>query len=259
MDRRGARMWRLHHPVGTFYFAELQTPAPEVSAGFYCDLLGWSVRQISERYWMFRSGGSDVVGMRRADTHRWLACVRVDSVESTVSRAQTLEMTVVTPAVETTGVARTAMLRDHEGAFIGLWEPRGVEGTALETGPGSFWWAELATAAMGPAQRRYASLFDWGIAHTTKFENGPHGYTLFKVGERSAGGAFQFEPEWGVTPAWQVYFEVTDFEASVARACALGGAQGFWRDAPNAGRIGVVLDPSGGLFLIAQPLAPATP
>jgi predicted enzyme related to lactoylglutathione lyase len=61
-----------------------------------------------------------------------------------------------------------------------------------------------------------------------------------------------------VTPAWQVYFEVADFDASVARACSLGGEQGFWRDAPNAGRIGVVLDPSGGLFLIAQPLAVAT-
>ena len=98
-------MWRLHHPVGTFCFAELQTPAPEVSAGFYCDLLGWSIRQISDRYWMFRSGGSDVVGLRRADTHRWLACVRVDSVENTIARAQTLEMSVVTPAVETPGVA----------------------------------------------------------------------------------------------------------------------------------------------------------
>ena len=97
-----------------------------------------------------------------------------------------------------------------------------------------------------PAQRRYAAVFDWGITHTMKFENGPHGYTLFKVGERSAAGAFQFEPEWGVAPAWQVYFEVTNFDASVARACALGGQQGFWRDAPNAGRIGVVTDPERG-------------
>jgi predicted enzyme related to lactoylglutathione lyase len=249
----------LHHPVGTFCFAELHTPAPELSARFYGDLLGWSVRQISDQYWMFSSGSSDVVGMRRADIHQWLACVRVESVEGTIARAQTLEMDVVTPAVETPGVARTAILRDQEGAVIGLWEPRGVEGTALETGFGSLWWVELATGAMGPAQRRYASLFDWGIVHTTKFENGPHGYTLFKVGERSAGGAFQFEPEWGISPAWQVYFEVKDFEVSAARACALGGEQGWWRDAPNAGRIGVVLDSSGGLFLIAQPLAPATP
>jgi predicted enzyme related to lactoylglutathione lyase len=207
---------------------------------------------------MFSSGSADVVGMRRADSHQWLACVRVDNIEGTIDRARNLEMTVVAPASETPGVARTAMLRDHEGIAIGLWEPQGVEGTGLETGPGCFWWAELATAAMAPAQRRYASLFDWDITHTMKFENGPLGYTLFKVGDRSAGGAFEFEPEWGVTPAWQVYFEVTNFDASVARARALGGKQGFWRDAPNAGRIGVIFDPSGGLFLIAQPLAPAT-
>jgi predicted enzyme related to lactoylglutathione lyase len=247
----------MDHSVGTFCFAELHTPAPELSAAFYRDLFGWSTRQISDEYWMFCLGNSNVVGMRRADTHRWVACVRVDNVETTMARAKTSGVTVVTPAVETPGVARTAMLRDDEGAVIGLWEPRGVDGTALETGPGSLWWVELATGAMGPAQRRYASLFDWGIVHTTKFENGPHGYTLFKVGERSAGGAFQFEPDWGVSPAWQVYFEVTNFEASAARACALGGEQGFWRDAPNAGRIGVVSDPGDGLFLIAQPLAPA--
>jgi uncharacterized protein len=248
----------LQHPIGTFCFAELHTPALEGSASFYGDLFGWSVRQISDQYWMFYSGNSLVVGMRRADTHRWIACVRVDNVESRMARAHPLDLTVVTPAVETPDVAQVAVLRDPDGAVIGLWEPRGVEGTELETGPGSFWWVELATAAMGPAQRRYASLFDWGIAHTMKFENGPHGYTLFKVGERSAGGAFQFEPEWGVTPAWQVYFEVTNFEASAARACAQGGEQGFWRDAPNAGRIGVIIDPRGALFLIAQPLAPAS-
>lgn len=244
------------HPVGTFCFAELHTPAPDRSAAFYGDLLGWSCREIADGYWMFQSGNAGVVGMRRADAHRWLPCVRVDNIESTMARAQTLAMKVVTPAVETPGVARTAVLEDQEGAVIGLWEPRGVEGTALETGPGSLWWVELATAAMDQAQRRYASLFDWGVAHTMKFDNGPHGYTLFKVGGRSAGGAFQPEPDWGVTPAWQVYFEVTNFDASAARACALGGEQGWWRDAPNAGRIGIVLDPGEGLFLIAQPLAP---
>jgi predicted enzyme related to lactoylglutathione lyase len=246
----------LHHSVGSFCIAELHTPAPELSAAFYGDLLGWRVRQISDTYWMFHSGNVDVVGMRRAEMHRWVACVRVDNVESVITRAQAVETTIVTPAADTPGVARTAILRDPEGAVIGLWEPRGVEGTMLETGPGSLWWVELATGAMAGAQRRYASLFDWGVAHTTKFENGPLGYTLFKVGERSVGGAFQFDADWGVSAAWQVYFEVTDFEASAARACALGGEQGFWRDAPNAGRIGVLTDPGDGLFLIAQPLAP---
>jgi predicted enzyme related to lactoylglutathione lyase len=57
-----------------------------------------------------------------------------------------------------------------------------------------------------------------------------------------------------MTPVWQVYFEVANFDATAARACALGGEQGFWRDAPNAGRIGAIVDPGGGTFLIAQPI-----
>ena len=245
----------VHHPVNTFCFAELHSPTPEPSARFYNDLLGWTVHPILDDYWMFRSQDVDVVGMRRAEHHQWLPFVHVDRIERVMRRAQGAGMTLAAAALETAGVARTAALRDQEGAIIGLWEPRGVAGTALETGPGSLWWVELATAAMAPAQERYASLFDWGVVHTRKFDNGPHGYTLFKVGDRSAGGAFQFEPEWDVAPAWQVYFEVTDFDASASRACALGGSQGFWRDAPNAGRIGEIHDPFGGLFLIAQPLA----
>jgi len=249
----------VRHPTGTFCFAELHTPEPERSARFYGTLLGWSVRDVADGYWMFHIGGTDVVGMRRAAAEpRWVSYVHVDSVDSTVARAQALGATVVAPGFDTPGVARTALLGDREGAVIGLWEPRGIAGTALETGPGSLWWIELATGDMAAARNYYASLFEWGIVHTLKFENGPHGYTLFKVGERSAGGAFQFEPEWGVRPAWQVYFEVTDFDATATRACQLGGEQGWWRDAPNAGRIGIILDPGGGAFEIAQPLAPAT-
>jgi predicted enzyme related to lactoylglutathione lyase len=65
--------------------------------------------------------------MRQADTHHWVPCVRVADIESTVARARTVDVDVVTPVAETPGVARTAVLRDREGASVGLWEPRGVE------------------------------------------------------------------------------------------------------------------------------------
>lgn len=72
------------------------------------------------------------------------------------------------------------------------------------------------------------------------------------IDNKSTAGAFQFEPDWGVTPAWQVYFEATSFDAAAAMACRIGGSQGFWRDAPNAGRIGSITDPAGAMFQIAQ-------
>ena len=163
------------------------------------------------------------------------------------------------PPIETPGVATVALLRDPEGTILGLWQADGVEGTSLDDGPGSLWWVELATADMQTARARYASIFGWRLDHTMKFDNGPRGYTLFKVGDRSVAGAFQFESDWGIAPAWQVYFEVDDFDAAGSRACELGGKLTFFRDAPNAGRVGVLLDPGGALFCVAQPLAPAPP
>jgi predicted enzyme related to lactoylglutathione lyase len=244
------------HPVGSFCFAELYTPNPEQSAGFYCSLLGWNVREVLTDYWVFELNSNCVVGMRRSQNHAWVGYVHVTGMDGIAARAVELGGTVVAPATDTPGIARTALLADPEGAIVGLWSPCGCEGTAVETGPGSLWWVELATGNMAAARSFYAALFEWGLDHTMKFENGPNGYTLFKVGDRSAGGAFQFEPEWGLTPMWQVYFEVSDYNVSVARACELGGEEGFSRDVPKVARIGVVVDPGDAIFLLSAPIKP---
>jgi predicted enzyme related to lactoylglutathione lyase len=247
----------MNHPAGSFCFAELHTPVPEQMTAFYRDMLGWTARPISHDFWTFAVGNADDAGMRCRDDHRWVPCVRVDDIMAMLLRAKGEGLVAGGPPVETPGVARTALLRDPEGAVLALWQPDGLEGTSLERGPGSLWWVELATADMQGARARYSSIFGWRTDHTMKFDNGPHGYTLFKVGERSAAGAFQFEADWGIDAAWQVYFEVSDFDAAAARACELGGQVTFVRDAPHAGRIGVQLDPGGALFCLAQPMTPA--
>jgi predicted enzyme related to lactoylglutathione lyase len=180
--------------------------------------------------------------------------VHVADVDETAARAVALGATIASPAADTPGVARTCLLADPEGAIVGLWSPRGIDGTAVESGPGSLWWMELATRDMTAAGSFYSALFGWGLAHTMKFENGPLGYTLFKVDDRSTGGAFQFEPEWGLTPAWLAYFEVSGYAAAVSRACELGGQEGFARDVPQVGRIGFIDDPWQASFVIADPL-----
>jgi predicted enzyme related to lactoylglutathione lyase len=246
------------HPVGTFCIAELHTPQPESSARFYRALLNWTDREVCDGYWIFELDGRVVAGMRRSPEHRWVGYVHVTDVDQIVTKAVELGATVPETAVDTPGVARTCLLADPEGAMFGLWAPRGVEGTAVETGPGSFWWMELATRDMAPAESFYAALFGWGLVHTMKFENGPLGYTLFKVDDRSTGGAFQFEPDWGLTPTWQVYFEVGNYDAAVSRACELGGEEGFSREVPHVARIGVVGDPGHATFLIADPIKPVS-
>lgn len=241
-------------PPHTFCFAELRTSDPAAAADFYRGLFGWTLEPVTRTYSIFRLRGRIAAGLRSYEgKSSWVACLKVNNVDDSAVRLARRGATVEA-AVTVPGVARTSDIHDVEGARLQLWEPQGVEGTGVDSGPGSLWWVELATANMKPAIARYTSLFGWTSAHTTKYENGPHGYTLFTIGERSTSGVFQFEPDWGVRSAWQVYFEVKDFEESAALACSLGGSDGFWRDAPNAGRIGVITDPAGATFQIAQPL-----
>jgi predicted enzyme related to lactoylglutathione lyase len=244
-------------PPNAFCFAELHTPGIEPAAQFYGELFGWTLEPVTDGYWMFRLGGRDVVGVRRASETRWIASLKVEDVDAYAALLARHQCSIVSPPADVAGVARTCLISDPEGAVLQLWQPRGVEGTGVDTGPGSLWWIELATLDKAASSQYYASMFNWELTHTGKFENGKHGYTLFKLSDKSTAGAFQPEPEWGMTPVWQVYFEVADFDATAALACALGGEQGFWCDVPNAGRIGAIVDPGGGSFLIAQPLPPA--
>jgi predicted enzyme related to lactoylglutathione lyase len=250
------------HPLHSFCFAELRTPDLASAQRHYGDLLGWSsvdVPGTSGNYCLFQIGSRTVVGLRRADAEtRWVAYVHVENVDATTARARELGADVVSPPGDTPGLARTSVLADREGAVIGLWEPHGLDGTAVETGPGSLWWVELLARDIDAAGVFYSSLFGWDVTYTSKFDT-PHVYTLFKIGDRSVSGGGQLDPEWGVTPRWQVYFEVANHDATASRACELGGTSGFWRDVPHAGRIGHLTDARGGEFVVAQPLTANTP
>jgi predicted enzyme related to lactoylglutathione lyase len=241
-------------PRNAFCFAELQTPAIEPAARFYGELFGWTMEPVGDGYWLFRLEGRDVVGVRRAPDHVWVPSLKVADADASAALLARHGASIVSPPVDVPGVSRACLIRDPEGATLQLWQPTGVEGTAVDAGPGSLWWIELATLDKDASAQYYASMFNWDLTHTGKFENGRHGYTLFKLNDKSTAGAFQPEPEWEMTPAWQIYFEVASFDATAAHACALGGEQGFWRDVPNAGRIGAIVDPGGASFLIAQPL-----
>jgi predicted enzyme related to lactoylglutathione lyase len=165
-------------PAGHFCIAELLTPDPEAAARFYGPLLGWTLVPKADDYFMFRLDGRDVVGVRAAPEipePTWVPYVRVDDADAGAKKAVAHGATLISPVSETAGVARTALLVDSERAVFGVWEPRGVDGTDVETGPGSLWWIELATAAKDPADARYASYFDWAVTHTHKFENGANG------------------------------------------------------------------------------------
>ena len=245
----------MSHPPGTFCFAELYTPDVARAKRFYSELFGWTVVDRSGMYSIFQKDGQDVVALRRSDAgeSRWVCHVVVDSTDRMSARVLELGGKVVMPPFDTPDIARTAVVASPEGALFGLWEARGHTGAALQDKTGSMWWVELATADRESARPFYVDLFGWTFIETGKYETGPHRYTIFKAGDVSAGGAFQFEPDWGVSPMWQVYFAIDDYDAFIKRAEALGADPGFNREVPHTGHLCIVNDPSDALFVVMQP------
>jgi predicted enzyme related to lactoylglutathione lyase len=154
------------------------------------------------------------------------------------------------------GVARTAVLRDPEGALFGLWQPAPHPGAGLFEAPGSLWWLEVLSNDVAGARRFYPSLFGWR-ARDTSFEPFPM-YVVFERDGRQEGGILPIDPDWGASPCWNTIFAVEDAEAIIARNTALGGRTVHAHTVPVAGRIAVLGDAQGALFVVRGPLPSAT-
>jgi uncharacterized protein len=119
---------------------------------------------------------------------------------------------------------------------------------------GSFCWIELHTSDQPAAKEFYDSLFGW---ESKDEPMGPNEfYTMFRLQGRDAGAGCTLRPEersQGVPPHWMIYITVDSADAAAAKAQQLGGkvlAPAF--DVMDAGRMAVILDPTGAAFCVWQ-------
>jgi len=239
------------HGYGTFCFAELHTPDVDGAARFYGGLLGWSAVHIAGDFFIFQMQGRDVIAMRRtAGPQRLLGFINVESADRTAARARELGGRIGIAPFDTPGIARTSVVEDPEGAMFGLWESRGHNGAQVQDRTGTMWWAELMSRDIEATRPFYTNLFGWTFGETQKYGND---LTIFKAGDVSAGSALQYHRSWGVEPHWNVAFAIDDWDTAVERVEAMGGCLDFWRDVPNAGRLGIFSDPGGAVFYLMRP------
>lgn len=124
--------------------------------------------------------------------------------------------------------------------------------TQLEHAPGSFCWAELATADGPGAKKFYSELFGW---ETDDLPIGPDMvYTMLNLDGKAAGALYQKGEEMkDVPPHWMSYINVTSADEIAAKAKSLGATvvmEPF--DVFDAGRMAVITDPTGATFSIWQ-------
>jgi predicted enzyme related to lactoylglutathione lyase len=115
-----------------------------------------------------------------------------------------------------------------------------------------FLWHELNTTDPRDAADFYGTVVGW----TTRAYEGADDYQLFVAGGHPAGGLMRLPAmarEGG--PWWATYIGVADVDAEAEAIREAGGSIHIPpRDIPTVGRLAMVADPQGAVFMILAPL-----
>lgn len=119
----------------TILWTELQTNDVETAKAFYTAVAGWTCTSMpmpggEGEYYLFQSDGQNraglfdmaAVGMGHLPV-QWVSYIDVPDVDAAVAAAVALAGTVLMPPMDVPTIGRTALLRDAQGALIGLMTP----------------------------------------------------------------------------------------------------------------------------------------
>jgi predicted enzyme related to lactoylglutathione lyase len=251
------------HIPGTFSWPELATTDQKGGVAFYRALFGWNVDERpagpDETYSMFRLGDKEVAAgcslrpeERKAGVpSHWNMYVSVTNADDAVKRAEQLGAKVLAPPFDVMDVGRMAVLQDPTGAVFQLWQAKNHIGARVLNEPGALCWTELATRDTKSAESFYTQLFGWSAKHSAP--DSPMEYTEFSIQGQPSIGMMPMPATMppGVPSYWMPYFQVSDCDATTAKAKELGaGVMVPPQDIPSTGRFAVLQDPQGAVFAV---------
>ena len=248
---------------GTFCWVELGTSDNEAAKSFYSQLFGWQYEDNPMGpdgvYTMVKLDGKDVGGLYKLSPDmsaqgippHWLSYILVTNADESAEKVKTAGATLLNGPFDVHTVGRMAVIKDPTDAVFAIWQPKEHKGSGIYNVPNSFCWNELGTRDTAKAGEFYSNVFGWS---SEPFPESPVEYTIFKNGDRGAGGMYKITPEMGsMPPHWLVYFAVDDCDAQVQRATELGGSVMKPADnIPGIGRFAILNDPQGAAFAIIK-------
>lgn len=179
----------------------------------------------------------------------WTTYLATEDVEETIRLATHEGATVLVPAHDLEGSARSAVITDPTGAVVGLWQSGAHTGADVTDEVGAMTWTEVLTDDVPMAMAFYSVVF--GHTHTDMSAAG-FTYATFAVDGRLAGGIGALDGAIAAqdSPHWLVYFAVADVDAAVETVQDTGGGvvRPAW-DSPF-GRIALVAGPFGEAFAV---------
>jgi predicted enzyme related to lactoylglutathione lyase len=257
---------------GKIIWRDLLTNDPAASQRFYGELFGWKFESVGEAsnlrsdsaYTLIRHNGRLIGGMvdtlalnGRDDISQWVILMSVEDLETRVAAAKSNGGQVVTPPTDLQDRGRLALVRDAEGALLGLLETRDGDPRDNEPEIGGFLWDELWTTDVQNAGAFYgavAGLTPDTVDIDADDAAGPT-YNLLRAGDTPRAGILP-NPLDGLDPVWVSYIRVENPAALTSRVADLGGrviVEAGPR--PLGGEVAFIAGPSGaGIALQTWPL-----
>jgi predicted enzyme related to lactoylglutathione lyase len=249
---------------GTPSWIEHSSNDQTASKEFYGQLFGWDFDdnpmtgedgEDMGTYSIATIGGDSIAGlgpvMGEGVPPSWGVYLATDDVDAAVEQARGAGGQVLVGPMDVPEQGRMAWVSDPTGAAVGLWQEKGFAGSQRANEPGTSIWNELVTPDFDRAAPFYAATLGMGTDQQ-EMPDGSGAYSMLTVGGRTVAGSMA-PPAQGVPPHWNVYFNVDDVDASVAKAKDLGAqeiAPPF--DVQGVGRMAVLADPQGAAFNLMQ-------
>lgn len=234
---------------GKFVWFDLLTPDPAAAQAFYGRVFGWTFQPApgASDYRVFSAGGRPIGGIFQpaaAGGTRWLGFVSVRDMDATMKRLGQTGFATLLPATKVPGRGTQAIVRDTQGAVVGLLKSASGDPRDEPVGPGEFFWVDLYTRSVESAAAAYAF-----IGYEIVPAGDDQGDRLLLVSNGYARAGITPLPGEGRQPGWLPYVQVEDVAATVAAAGAAGGKVLLAPDpAVLDGNVAVIGDPLGGVI-----------
>ena len=244
---------------------DLGSPDTDAAAAFYAAVFGWEFQSAGPEaggYGFFRQDGKTVAGLgpltEEGANPSWTLYFHTPDADATAKTVEQAGGSVRVPPSDVFGYGRMAAFTDPAGADFSVWQPGETGGLESVGVPGSLSWAELYTTDAAAVKAFYGSVFSWQM---TDMPMSPElTYTVLTPAgagaEAAHGGLMQLPQEnldAGSTPEWHPYFEVSDCDATTARAAEAGATVIIpATSAEGIGRFAMFLDPAGAPFAVIK-------
>lgn len=228
----------------------------DAAKAFYSEVLGWRVETTpmgDSEATFFVAGGESLAHLTPPPAtgvpSHWNNYLRVEDVDAATKAAVANGGTQMVPPTDIPP-GRFSSVTSPSGAAFSLFREADEASSHHPGGEGSVHWVELHSKDVDADLAWLTKTFGFETS-IMEMPDGP--YTILKDGEEMRGGVVASREE-KAPSMWLTWIDVKDVDATVARAEKQSGttiASPF--DVPGVGRLGIIQDPTGGVFGVMTP------